>query len=105
MTTIGFIGSGHVGQSIAKAAIAHGYDAVLSNQDGPDSLAEIVKALGSHARAATAAEAAARCDFAVVAIPITAIDQVPVTPLGGKVVLCTINYFPERLGHIPEIDD
>jgi 8-hydroxy-5-deazaflavin:NADPH oxidoreductase len=105
MTTIGIIGSGHVGQNIAKAAIAHGYDVVLSNNQGPGSLAGVVEELGPHARAATPAEAAAGGDFAVVAIPIATIDQVPVEPLEGKVVLCTINYFPGRLGHIPEIDN
>ncbi len=105
MTTIGIIGAGHVGQNIAKAAIAHGYDVILSNNQGPSSLAGLVKKLGPHASAATPAEAAARCDFAVVAIPITTIDQVPVDPLEGKVVIATINYFPERLGHIPEIDN
>jgi 8-hydroxy-5-deazaflavin:NADPH oxidoreductase len=105
MTTIGIIGSGHVGQNIAKAAIAHGYDVVLSNNQGPGSLAGVVEELGLHARAATPAEAAAGGDFAVVAIPIATIDQVPVEPLEGKVVLCTINYFPGRLGHIPEIDN
>jgi 8-hydroxy-5-deazaflavin:NADPH oxidoreductase len=105
MTTIGIIGSGHVGQNIAKAAIANGYDVVLSNNQGPGSLAGVLKELGPHASAATPAEAAARGDFAVVAIPITTIDQVPVEPLEGKVVISTINYFPERLGHIPEIDN
>jgi predicted dinucleotide-binding enzyme len=103
--TIGIIGSGHVGQSIAKAAIANGYDVILSNAQGPESLADVVRELGPHARAATPVEAASSCDFAVVAIPITTIDQVPVEPLAGKVVICTINYFPERLGHIPAIDD
>jgi 8-hydroxy-5-deazaflavin:NADPH oxidoreductase len=105
MTTIGFIGSGHVGQSLAKAAIVHGYDVVLSNNQGPDSLADIVKELGPRASAATSAEAAARADFAVVAIPITTIEQVPVEPLEGKVVIATVNYFPDRLGHIAEIDN
>jgi 8-hydroxy-5-deazaflavin:NADPH oxidoreductase len=105
VTTIGIIGSGHVGQNLGKAAIAHGYDVVLSNNQGPASLAWVVKELGPHASAATPAEAAARGDFSVVAIPIATIDQVPVEPLEGKVVICTINYFPERLGHIPEIDN
>jgi 8-hydroxy-5-deazaflavin:NADPH oxidoreductase len=105
MTTIGIIGSGHVGTNIAKAAIANDYDVVLSNSQGPDSLAGLVKELGARASAATPAEAAARCDFAVVAIPITTIDQVPVEPLEGKVVIATINYFPDRLGHIPAIDN
>jgi predicted dinucleotide-binding enzyme len=105
MPTIGIIGTGHVGQSIAKASIANGYDVILSNTQGPKSLGDVVKELGPHASAATPAEAGARCDFAVVAIPIATIDQVPVEPLAGKVVICTINYFPERLGHISDIDD
>jgi 8-hydroxy-5-deazaflavin:NADPH oxidoreductase len=105
MTTIAIIGSGHVGSNLAQAAIAHGYDVVLSNSQGPDSLTGLVKELGSQARAATAAEAAADGDFAIVAIPITTIDQVPVEPLAGKVVIATINYFPQRLGRIAEIDN
>jgi 8-hydroxy-5-deazaflavin:NADPH oxidoreductase len=104
MTTIGFIGSGKVGSNLARAAIAHGYEVVLSSSRGPDTLAGLVKNLGRKARAATPAEAAAACDFAVVAIPVTTISQVPVEPLVGKVIIATINYFPQRFGHIPEID-
>jgi 8-hydroxy-5-deazaflavin:NADPH oxidoreductase len=105
MTTIGIIGSGHVGSNLAKAGIAHGYDIVLSNSQGPQSLAGLVSGLGPHARAATPEQAAAAGDFAIVAIPLTAIDQVPAVPLAGKVVIATINYFPSRLGHIAEIDN
>ena len=105
MTTIGIIGSGHVGSNLARAAIAHGYGVVLSNSQGPDSLAGLVAKLGPKARAATPARAAAAGDFAIVAIPLATVDQVPSEPLTGKVVIATINYFPERFGHIPEIDD
>jgi 8-hydroxy-5-deazaflavin:NADPH oxidoreductase len=105
MTTIGIIGSGHVGSNLAEAAIAHGYDVVLSNSQGPDTLTGLINDLGSHARAATPAEAAAEGDFAIVAIPVTTIDQVPVEPLAGKVVIATINYFPQRDGHFPQIDN
>jgi predicted dinucleotide-binding enzyme len=105
MTTIGIIGSGHVGSSLAKAAIAHGYDVVLSNSQGPKSLADLVSELGPRASAATPAEASAASDFAIVAIPLATIDQVPVEPLAGKVVIATINYFPQRRGHVPEIDN
>jgi 8-hydroxy-5-deazaflavin:NADPH oxidoreductase len=105
MTTIGIIGSGHVGSSLARAAIAHGYDVVLSNSQGPDSLTGLVADLGPKARAATPAEAAAAGDLAIVAIPVTTIDQVPAEPLAGKVVIATINYFPERGGHISAVDN
>jgi 8-hydroxy-5-deazaflavin:NADPH oxidoreductase len=105
MTTIGIIGSGHVGSNLAKAAIAHGYDVMLSNSQGPGSLAGLVHDLGPHARAGTPEQAAAAGDFAIVAIPLTTIDQVPVEPLAGKVVIATINYFPGRPGHVAEIDN
>ena len=105
MTTIGIIGSGHVGSNLAKATMAHGYDVVLSNSQGPDSLTGLVADLGPGARAATPEEAAAACDFAIVAIPITTVSQVPVEPLAGKVVIATINYFPGRDGPIAEIDN
>jgi 8-hydroxy-5-deazaflavin:NADPH oxidoreductase len=105
MTTIGILGSGNVGRNLAKAATAHGYDVVLSNTRGPDSLTGLVKELGPQASAATPAEAAAAGDFAIVAIPLATIGEVPVEPLAEKVVIATINYFPQRYGHVPEIDD
>jgi predicted dinucleotide-binding enzyme len=105
MITIGILGSGRVGRNLAKAAMAHGYDVVLSNTHGPDSLARLVKDLGPQASAATPAEAAAAGDFAIVAIPLTTIADIPVEPLAGKVVIATINYFPQRSGPVPEIDD
>jgi len=105
MTTIGILGSGHVGSNLARAAIAHGYDVVLSNSQGPETIVGLAGELGPKARAATPAEAAAAADFAIVAIPLPAIGRVPVEPLAGKVVIATINYFPQRDGHVPAIDD
>jgi 8-hydroxy-5-deazaflavin:NADPH oxidoreductase len=105
MTTIGIIGSGHVGSNLARAAIAHGYDVVLTNSQGPDTLTGLIQDLGPNAQAATPEEAAAAADFAIVAIPITTVGQVPVGPLTGKVVIATINYFPQRDGHFPDIDN
>ncbi|HXC82118.1 MAG TPA: NAD(P)-binding domain-containing protein [Trebonia sp.] len=105
MTTIGIIGSGHVGSNLAKAAIAHGYDVVLSGSGKPDGLKALVGELGPKARAATAGEAAEAADFAIVATPIGAVGWIPVEPLRNKVVIATINYFAQRDGHIAEIDN
>lgn len=105
MAVIGIIGSGHVGSNLAKAAIVHGYDVVLSNSQGPGTLAGLVSDLGPKARAATPEEAAAEGDFVIVAIPVTTISQVPAEPLAGKVVIATINYFPQRDGQLREIDE
>lgn len=105
MTTIGFIGAGHIGSTLAKDFVDHGYDVVLSNSRGPETLAELVAELGPKARAATPAEAAAAADIAVVTIPLKAIESVPVEPLAGKIVIDTNNYYPQRDGQIPELDD
>jgi predicted dinucleotide-binding enzyme len=105
MTTIGFIGSGHIGSSVARAALGKGYRVVMSNSRGPDSLADLVADLGEGATAATGIEAASAGDFVVVTVPLMAALSIPVGPLAGKVVIDTDNYYFERDGHIQELDD
>jgi predicted dinucleotide-binding enzyme len=105
MTTLGLIGSGNIGGTVARLAVNAGLDVVLSNSRGPETLAELVAELGPRARAATASEAAAAGDLVVVTIPLKNIGQVPAAPLKGKVVLDTGNYYPQRDGRIAELDN
>jgi 8-hydroxy-5-deazaflavin:NADPH oxidoreductase len=104
MPTIGLIGAGHIGSQVARLAVASGYDVVVSNSRGPESLAPLVAELGSRARAATPEAAAQAGDIVVVTIPLKAYRTVPVEPLKGKVVIDTDNYYPQRDGRIPELD-
>ena len=104
MTTIGFIGAGHIGGQVARKAVELGHDVVISNSRGPETLAGLVAELGPRARAATPAEAAAAADFAVVTVPLRSLRDVPVEPLAGKIVLDTNNYYWERDGHFPALD-
>jgi predicted dinucleotide-binding enzyme len=104
MTTIGLIGAGNIGSTVARLAVAAGYDVVLSNSRGPETLAGLVSELGPHARAATPAEAAHEGDLVVVTIPLKHIDQLPVDALAGKTIIDTNNYYPERDGHIAALD-
>ncbi|WP_433631065.1 NADPH-dependent F420 reductase [Nocardia sp. CA-120079] len=105
MTTLGLIGSGNIGGTLARLAVAAGLDVVVSNSRGPETLAELVAELGPRARAATAAEAAAAGDIVVVTVPLKNYRQVPVQPLAGKVVIDTNNYYPDRDGTFPELED
>ncbi|ELT45570.1 coenzyme F420-dependent NADP oxidoreductase [Arthrobacter nitrophenolicus] len=82
-----------------------GYDVVISNSRGPETLAGLVAELGPNARAATPAEAAAAGDFAVVTVPLKNYKDIPVEPLAGKVVIDTNNYYWERDGRIPALDN
>jgi len=105
MTTIGFIGSGLIGSAVARQAIEAGYDVVMSNSRGPETLADLVADLGEHASAATKEEAAERADLAVLTVPLHAYEQAPAAQLAGKTVIDTCNYYPERDGHIAALDD
>ena len=105
MTTIGFIGAGHIGSQLARLAVAHGYAVVISNSRGPETLSALVAELGPNARAATPVEAAHAGDIVVVSVPLKNYRAVPVEPLTGKIVIDTNNYYPQRDGHIPELDN
>lgn len=105
MTTIGIIGAGHIGSQVARKAVEQGYDVVISNSRGPETLADLVTELGPKSRAATPAEAAAAGDFAVVTVPLKNYQDIPVEPLAGKIVIDTNNYYWERDGRIPALDN
>ena len=105
MTNIGIIGAGLIGSQLARLFTSTGHDVVIANSRGPETLADLIAELGDHARAATVQEVAEAGEIVVVTIPLKSIDTVPVAPLAGKVVIDTDNYYPERDGHIAELDD
>ncbi|MGH3395161.1 MAG: NADPH-dependent F420 reductase [Streptosporangiaceae bacterium] len=103
-TTIGFIGSGHIGGTVARLSVAAGHSVVLSNSRGPETLKDLVAGLGPRASAATGAEPAAAGDLVVVSIPLLAYASVPAAPLAGQVVMDANNYYVQRDGPIAELD-
>ncbi|MEO6142854.1 MAG: NADPH-dependent F420 reductase [Dermatophilaceae bacterium] len=105
MTIWGFIGSGNIGATVARLAVAAGHDVVLSNSRGPETLAGLIDDLGPHARAATPAAVAQAGDLVVVTIPLRNYLQVPTEELRGKIVIDTMNYYPQRDGDVAELDD
>lgn len=105
MTRIGIIGAGHIGSTLARGLTQRGYDVVISNSRGPESLAPLVAELGDRAQAGTATDAATLGDVVIVTVPLKAYQDVPVAPLAGKIVLDTNNYYWERDGRIAELDD
>jgi 8-hydroxy-5-deazaflavin:NADPH oxidoreductase len=105
MKTIGIIGAGNIGGQVARLAVAHGYKVVISNSRGPETLAGLIAELGESARAATPEEAARAGDMVVVSVPLRNYRSIPVEPLAGKIVIDTNNYYPQRDGRIPELDN
>jgi predicted dinucleotide-binding enzyme len=104
MTRVGIIGAGHIGSQLARGLADRGYDVVIANSRGPQTLSGLVAELGDRVTAGTAQEAAAAGEFAIVTVPLKAYRDIPAAPLAGKVVLDTNNYYWERDGRIPELD-
>ncbi|HRG11213.1 MAG TPA: NAD(P)-binding domain-containing protein, partial [Cyclobacteriaceae bacterium] len=65
---IGIIGSGGIGQAFAKQVLKAGYEVIISNSRGADSLSEIVKQLHGNVKAGLVEEAVA-CDVIFLAVP------------------------------------
>jgi len=101
---IGILGSGHIGRTLAALWVWAGHEVALSNTRGPDSLREVVEDLGEHAHATTATEAAAFGEVVVLAVPFIRYRDLPVQQLTSKIVIDTSNYYPDRDGHLAELD-
>lgn len=105
MTTIGFIGAGSIGGTLAKLAVSAGYDVILSNSRGPETLTGLVAELGERAHAGVPAEAASGGGLVVVSIPLHEYQTIPAEPLAGRIVIDANNYHPARDGTVPQLDE
>lgn len=102
---IGIIGTGQIGATLARKLVAVGHEVAMANSRGPQTLDGLAGELGEHAHPATVPEAARYAEVAVVAIPFGRYRQLPADELAGRVVVDCTNYFPERDGHVAELDE
>ncbi|MBJ2122598.1 NAD(P)-binding domain-containing protein [Arthrobacter sp. MSA 4-2] len=104
MTTIGILGAGQAGSTLARASVAAGYTVVIANSRNPETLTGLVRELGPLASAAYATDAAAAADVAFLAFPYSPDDLLPAKELAGKIVIDNNNYMTWRDGHFREVD-
>lgn len=102
---IGIIGAGRIGGTLARRFADAGHDVAVSNSRGPDTLRDLEAELGERGRVVTAADAARFGDVVVVSVPLKAIGDLPAGELAGKLVVDTNNYYPQRDGHVEELDE
>ncbi|WP_175701759.1 NADPH-dependent F420 reductase [Burkholderia ambifaria] len=98
---IGIIGAGRMAQSVAWLATRAGYQVMLSNSRGPETIQALCKPLGCEVGRVD--EAASYGDIVFAALPLQAYRAVPAEPLEGKIVLNPQNYFP-HFGLLPELE-
>jgi 8-hydroxy-5-deazaflavin:NADPH oxidoreductase len=81
---IGTIGAGAFAQAFGKRALKAGHTVKLSNDQGPDSLREIVTQLGPGA-IAVPKELAANCEMVLLAVPWDNVPDTLASLPGGKI--------------------
>lgn len=101
---IGIIGAGRVGSTLARHFSQVGYDVLISNSHGPETLAWLARELAGGVRAATVEEVARSGEVVVVAIPYGRYRELPTDALRDKVVIDACNYYPERDGRDSDLD-
>jgi len=104
--TIGIIGAGHIGGTLARRFVALGHHVTVANSRDPETIESLVSEWG--ATAAWASRAAHGADVVVVTIPEKFVADLPDNFLMGAaddvVVIDTGNYSKERDGRIEEIE-
>ncbi len=101
---IGIIGAGNIGANAAKLFTRAGHEVALSNSRGAETLKDLVAEIGGETQAATIDEAARFGEVVLIAIPFGRYQTLPAKAFGGKIVIDTGNYYPNRDGRIPELD-
>jgi predicted dinucleotide-binding enzyme len=100
---LGIVGAGKLGTTLARAAIAAGYDVVMSASGPPDVIALTVDVLAPGARTATTEEVVSEADIIVLAVPTHRFRELPRDLFSGKILVDAMNYWEPVDGEDPEL--
>ena len=92
---LGIVGAGRVGTTIARAAIAAGYEVLISGSGPAERIALIVEVLAPGARAASTEEVVHHADLIVLAVPMHRFRDLPHELFDGKILIDAMNYWED----------
>ena len=100
---LGIVGAGKFGTTLARAAVAAGYDVAISGSGPADDIALTVDVLAPGARAATTDEVVRHADIIVLAVPTHRFRELPRDLFAGKILIDAMNYWEPVDGDDPEL--
>jgi 8-hydroxy-5-deazaflavin:NADPH oxidoreductase len=102
---IGIIGAGHIGGNAAKLFTEAGHEVAIANSRGAETLQDLAAEMGEKAQAVNVEDAAEFGEIVFVSIPFGKYKQLPENIFEGKIIIDSNNYYPERDGNYPELDE
>jgi predicted dinucleotide-binding enzyme len=100
---LGIIGAGKFATTLARAAIAAGYDVAMSGSGSAEDIALTVDVLAPGARAVTTGEVVRDADIIVLAVPTHRFRELAPDLFAGKVLVDAMNYWEPVDGDDPEL--
>jgi predicted dinucleotide-binding enzyme len=100
---LGIVGAGKLGTTIARTAIAAGYDVAVSGSGPADDIALTVDVLAPGARAVTTEEVVGHAGVIVLAVPTHSFRELPRDLFAGKILIDAMNYWPPVDGDDAEL--
>jgi 8-hydroxy-5-deazaflavin:NADPH oxidoreductase len=100
---LGIVGAGKFATTLARAAVAAGYDVAISGSGPPEEIALTVDVLAPGATAATTEEVVRHADVIVLAVPTHRFRELPPGLFAGKILVDAMNYWEPVDGYDPEL--
>jgi hypothetical protein len=102
---LGIVGAGKFGTTLARAAVAAGYDVAISGSGPADNIALTIDVLAPGAHATTTAEVVDHAVVIVLAVPTHRFRELEPDLAAGKILVDATNYWPPVDGDDPELAD